>query len=419
MKVDELCDIVSREASQVDFAPEFYHFQVDGVAKARMLTAEGFYFRCLAAIAKVKNVQHALELGTFFGTSAVALGKYAKKVTTCDVNWKPLMKRFFSHLAELGPGEPIPHFDGGLQAIRFEDGGDSTRQDWSKYDFIFIDIGTHEGQLERQIHESLNATGWRGFAFYDDINWEGMKPLWESIENDKMATDWHARAGFGVVKYGIHELEDYFDDVVCITLDKRLQADGEPKIIQDLSPYGKVRKLLVGDGELYDRSSYFYLDVDMKPRRQAYNYGRCLLNVIENAKTAGHRNLLYLEDDARITDKFHYVFPQAWEQAKRFEWDVLFIGGNHTNANREQVAEYLIKPQYSLDLHAVVFNHTSFDKILAIKPRADETIDGMIGDRQQKGELKVVALTPSVIIQKPNFSYNENRFIDKTANYIV
>jgi hypothetical protein len=72
--------------------------------------------------------------------------------------------------------------------------------DFPAYDMIFIDID-HSGKDELKIHRLLEEQ-YQGIVFYDDI-WltEGMRALWEQIEQEKQACQWHGRGGFGLVRY--------------------------------------------------------------------------------------------------------------------------------------------------------------------------------------------------------------------------
>lgn len=216
-------------------------------------------------------------------------------------------------------------------------------------------------------------------------------------------------------------LHDYFDRVVCMTYDRRLAA-GDVTIHQELSRYGgKVDMFLMGDGYLFPAYNYGHFDVDAAPRRQAFNYGSAMLKVLRMAKTDGVHRLLYLEDDAGLTPKFEYVWPKAWaelwQHTQTLNWDLLFLGGNHVNGPVERLTNHLIRPSYTLDFHAVCFSHRAFDKLLDINPSAECTIDGVIAERQKKGLLKVLAVDPTIIIQKPGWSYNENRLDNKLDRY--
>jgi hypothetical protein len=66
---------------------------------------------------------------------------------------------------------------------------------------LFIDIGSHDGRYEQQIHERLCREG-KGPVFYDDIHWPGMKSFWAKVRQPRIELDWHRESGFGVILYG-------------------------------------------------------------------------------------------------------------------------------------------------------------------------------------------------------------------------
>lgn len=72
--------------------------------------------------------------------------------------------------------------------------------DYSKYDFIFVDVN-HDGIQEELIHERIFNSGYKGLVFYDDIKLNPpMVEFWNSIGNNKIETNWH-HSGYGVVEY--------------------------------------------------------------------------------------------------------------------------------------------------------------------------------------------------------------------------
>jgi hypothetical protein len=220
-------------------------------------------------------------------------------------------------------------------------------------------------------------------------------------------------------------LSDVFDGIFCLALDERL-ANKQITIVDELLSFDReaaVQLLLVGNGNLYPGSAYFHIDVDVPGRKQAYNYGLCLRKILSLARENGCGNFLFLEDDAVFTPRFTTLFPLAVEELREFDlqWDMLFIGGNHVNGVVYGVpgCKYVIRPTYSLDMHAVAFNASAYDRIIGINPSAQHTMDGIIGEAQKKGELKALAFHPSLITQKPGWSKNENRLVDRSVNHWI
>lgn len=152
-----------------------------------MSERNGLYYRMLRAYASIHRPR-ACEVGTRHGSSAFALARGGAAVTCYDIDLRELAHR--PTLEALG-----------VRLVQLAHPGDCSRIDFTPYDFLFVDIGSHEGMHERAIHERLLAAGWPGVVMYDDINW-GMRPFWDSIAFDKVETDWHGDSGFGIVVYG-------------------------------------------------------------------------------------------------------------------------------------------------------------------------------------------------------------------------
>ncbi len=214
-------------------------------------------------------------------------------------------------------------------------------------------------------------------------------------------------------------LDNFFDRIVCLCYEKRYD---QCTVKEELRKYGgSVKLFLAGKGELVEDLAYDYIDEDAPVARlQAYNYAACVRKIIMDAKRDGISRLLFLEDDAEVTPQFEEVFQQAITQlmGNNVNWDVLFLGANHTNGAFIKVSRNVIQPRYSLDLHAVAFKDTIFDAI--IQETADcqsLTLDGKIADLQKNNRFKFYAIHPSIVVQKPGWSFNENRFIDKAKNY--
>lgn len=212
-----------------------------------------------------------------------------------------------------------------------------------------------------------------------------------------------------------------FDRVVVMTLDRRFANDEATVLAELRSRQISSQIFLVGDGKLYDSSEYGHIDVDAEPRRQAFNYAVAFQKVIQQARADGVQRLLYLEDDAQLTARFDEILPQAVAElgAAGFPWDMFFLGGNHRNGSVVRLSEHLIQPTYTLDLHAVAFAASAFPHLLDIQPSAHHTIDGVIGAKQRAGLLTALAVHPSIVVQKAGWSYNENKFVDRSANYEV
>lgn len=147
----------------------------------------GLYYRMLAKYGSMFQPKAVCEVGTCYGSSAMALSKFNPgTVTTYDID-----------LSKIVDQQIINDF--GIKTVLLKHPNDCEAIPFHEYDTLFLDIGDHNGLHERRIHERLVREGWKGVVFWDDINWGGMRPVWDAIQEDKCATNWHGESGYGVV----------------------------------------------------------------------------------------------------------------------------------------------------------------------------------------------------------------------------
>lgn len=202
-----------------------------------------------------------------------------------------------------------------------------------------------------------------------------------------------------------------FNKAICLCYDERLKNEGCP--IKDQFP--DIELFIAGKGN-YD-FKYDYIDTfpEEAKRPQAFNYARCLKTIIQRAKDQNVDSLLFLEDDATATDRFMELFPLIQQESQQFAWEAFFLGGIHVNGSYENWTQYIIRPHYSLDLHAIIFKKSLFDEILAFGECYNHTLDGNIINLQRNH--LILAANPSIIVQRPCFSYNSFKVEDKIKYY--
>jgi len=215
-----------------------------------------------------------------------------------------------------------------------------------------------------------------------------------------------------------------FDKSVCMLFDKRFFN----VTIHNELDFLDMNFFICGDGKQLPWDWYNYIDLKDVERPQAVNYANCLKAVLANAKASKLKNLFFCEDDAEVNRERYPNYKGAleliWEEFQRLEveWDMLYLGGNIQCATQVEAVKIsdrfgIAKANYILDMHATVFNESSFDKILKIAS-CSATIDGLIADRH-KDEIKAYTVYPVLITQKDGFSYNENCFKSRKANHIL
>jgi hypothetical protein len=208
---------------------------------------------------------------------------------------------------------------------------------------------------------------------------------------------------------------DIFDRVQCLAVDYRYHE------LSELREWFADRDIeldifLTGKGEVLP--SYFYKRID--DPFPLTNSQRCYINhkaMIRAAKEAGLKNILLLEDDVVFLDGFDDLFDAAMDDLHELglNWDLLYLGSNHTWAKTEVVSSRLLRLHGgTYCCHAMAVNHTLFDTILEL-PMQPGPMDWHLAHQiQPDPRFKCYALWPNLAIQKPGFSTLNNCDMDYT-----
>lgn len=223
-----------------------------------------------------------------------------------------------------------------------------------------------------------------------------------------------------------------FECVFILNLDKRKQQGEELQYLVE-SKGGKCSRILVGDGNLKEK--YFYVDKE-KPQNwignnQTYNYTMCWKSLLHFAKSNKINNFLFLEDDATFVDGFDDKFDSLYKSFKGTvtNWDMLYLGSNqlpedswlgYKGLKTKEIATGILRSARARDMHAVAVNHTMYMPLLALfdekwlpgNPSFDETVCHALHHKHF-----VYAFKPSLVLQKPGFSYNKGAYDDRTHSW--
>ena len=151
-------------------------------------------------------------------------------------------------------------------------------------------------------------------------------------------------------------LNDYFDKIICINLEKRKDK------------WNDVYTSFVNLGIEVERFSAFDCDVFKSLPYRYDKYGMasvaCALSHIAVLKSAVGRefnNVLILEDDAEFVDDFNVKFDQISKQIPT-DWNMLYLGAA-IEGSCHRVSENILKCDNLLTTHAYAVNSSSYDKI--------------------------------------------------------
>lgn len=99
--------------------------------------------------------------------------------------------------------------------------------------------------------------------------------------------------------------------------------------------------------------------------------------IIAQAKRRGLKNVLVFEDDAVFRRDTLELLPQALEELASCEWDILYLGGHIWGEAGAPVdgCSFMRVPHTITTTHAVAYNESSFDKILADIPDNEKEME--------------------------------------------
>lgn len=220
------------------------------------------------------------------------------------------------------------------------------------------------------------------------------------------------------------------DKASCLCLDKRWMERYED--IRDISLRldCDFEFFLAGDGKTLD-ANYDYID-EPDPDVSRWGYGRqgfkhhhwnafhCHKEMIRRAKAEGRENLLMLEDDAYMTDRFEKI----WKHISAFnpKYDLLYLGwwisdeNDEFNKNIEKnwddrgIIEIDVVRQVG-GLHGVLVRNTMFDYILNLP--ANNPIDYQLN--RCHDQFDSLYIRPKIIHTRTTYSMCEGSVITRNA----
>ncbi len=226
----------------------------------------------------------------------------------------------------------------------------------------------------------------------------------------------------------------FFHKTYIFSLDKRGEQGRE--LAKLAKSYGaNVEVLVVGDGEIRKPKSYWRIDTE-KPanwtgNRQTWNYTQCWFQLLEQVQSLHLRNFLLLEDDAQFVEGFAEKLDKSLTTFTKEvrHWDMLYLGSNqikedslfgYKGLKTRKVADGILRSARARDMHAVACNSTMYFPLSALakmdwlpqNPSFDETVAHGMHHQYQ-----VFAFQPSLVKQKPGFSYNRGALDDRTHTW--
>jgi len=149
------------------------------------------HYKLIAYLSKFTENQ-IIDIGTYFGFSALASSLYNKPVTTYDVcDWFPEDEKIITARNNKNIIFKLMDCCNDMEEI-------------VKSDIVLLDIDPHSGEQELVIMKALKDVGFQGIIMLDDIHLnEKMDEFWNGIEEKKIdVTSVGHFSGTGIVFYG-------------------------------------------------------------------------------------------------------------------------------------------------------------------------------------------------------------------------
>lgn len=218
-----------------------------------------------------------------------------------------------------------------------------------------------------------------------------------------------------------------FPWTICLSVDKRANQRTIDRVLKQHGWH--VDLFTCGEGKLFPNYLYNHIDEDFGKWSQHFNHTNCFKKIVQIAKDRKLDHFLFFEDDAQVNKRYEYTFmPQlakVWGQFNRHvkNWDLFYLAGEFYGSPKYLVTnenDYAIMYSPAIwSLVATIINSSCYDKLLALEPSEKEGTDGLIMQEARKEKLATFCIAPNIFTSYLNYSYNENKYLDKSKYHYL
>lgn len=188
------------------------------------------------------------------------------------------------------------------------------------------------------------------------------------------------------------KLNDFFDNIYCINLDKR--SDRWEECLAQFEKHNLTVERFSGiDGSMIENNT--------KLADGELGVLKTHIELIKDAKEKGYKSILILEDDVEFIDNLNEKFFSIKNQIPN-DWIMLYLGGNHVGGCL-QISQNIYKLIHSYAIHAFAINSELFDLIINGLPKYKKPVDVFYAELQP--------LFPSYVI-RPHLAWQRVSFSD-------
>jgi GR25 family glycosyltransferase involved in LPS biosynthesis len=209
----------------------------------------------------------------------------------------------------------------------------------------------------------------------------------------------------------MNTLNDYFQEIHCINLDRREDRWQECK--EEFNKHNLiVERFSAFDGK----------DLPIQSNLNSGQMGAIYSHrgIIEKAKERNLDNILILEDDVKFDETLNQKFSFISHNIPD-DWDVILFGGNHIANNPWSkgeltfVADNVFRVTYSLALHCYAVKNTVYDKAIETLSKMNNTNDALFAEIQK--DINCYIIRPHLAWQRPSYSDLCGIYSDHIALY--
>jgi hypothetical protein len=214
----------------------------------------------------------------------------------------------------------------------------------------------------------------------------------------------------------IMKLNDYFDKIICINLDKRKDRWGDAQIQFrkagiEVERYTAIDGNPMGWSHWRDKIEGASID-NIKPR-SFWGAAGCIAshtNIWKMAKENNWSNVLIIEDDCDFVDELQQRFADGIIEVP-VDWDLLYFGGVHETCGGkfipETISPNIMKCARLITTTCYAIKNTCYDlaieTVLADEPWFHTAVDGYLAAYIQP-KCKPYVFHPPLVWQRGSFS---------------
>lgn len=192
-------------------------------------------------------------------------------------------------------------------------------------------------------------------------------------------------------------LNDYFDAVFCVNLEKR--SDRWETCKKEFQRHNiSATRYSAIDGKSLNSDVFPNISLFETPGQLG-----CLLsqyNVIKIAKMCGYSSVLILEDDVEFCDDFNEQLESKMRDVPE-DWDMIFFGANHIT-RPAKITDNVYKMVRAYSAHCYAIKDTMYDFLIQTISQFREPLDVIYANLQPS--INAYVINPHLVWQRPGYS---------------